>query len=40
MKFIMLLIHQLQPSYFLTGVEIQNASGWGDEFPDEENLGF
>ena len=28
------------PSYFLTGVEIQNASGWGDEIPDEENLGF
>ena len=23
----------------MTGVEIQNASDWGNEFPDEENLG-
>ena len=29
----------IEPSYFLTGVEIQNASDWGNEFPDEENLG-
>ena len=29
-----------EPFYFLTNVEIQNASGWGNEFPDEENLGI
>tara|TARA_B100000886_G_scaffold335992_1_gene293967 strand:- start:5089 stop:6867 length:1779 start_codon:yes stop_codon:yes gene_type:complete len=29
-----------EPFYFLTNVEIQNASGWGNEFPDEENLTF
>ena len=30
----------LEPFYFLTNVEIQNASGWGNELFDEENLGF
>ena len=30
----------LEPFYFLTNVEIQNANGWGNEFPDEENLGI
>ena len=30
----------LEPFYFLTNVEIQNASGWGNEWLDEENLGF
>ena len=28
------------PFYFLNSVQISNASGWGSDVPDEENLGF